>query len=158
MQHHSTQDDDLDRIMAVMERAFDPVYAEAWTRRQVSDALTLGNCHYGLINAHGAEAVTGEAAAGFFLSRFGFDEEELLLVAVLPELRGQGIGKALLDQVARQAEERGAWRLLLEMREGNRAEHLYRRVGFMPIGRRKDYYAGPGGTRLDAISFELPLR
>ncbi|MGD9471997.1 MAG: GNAT family N-acetyltransferase [Novosphingobium sp.] len=152
------QADDIDRIMAIMERAFDPVFGEAWNRRQLTDALMLGNCHYGLLNARCTEPDAGEAAAGFFLSRFAYDEEELLLVAVLPGLRGLGIGESLLRRFAEQARARGAQRLLLEMRENNRAEHLYRRTGFTPIGRRPGYYSGPDGTRLDAITFELSLR
>jgi hypothetical protein len=66
--------DDLDRIMAVMSAAFDPEFGEAWSRRQVEDALMIGNCHYGL-------AFAGGDCAGFFLSRAGVDEEELLLIA-----------------------------------------------------------------------------
>ena len=34
-------DDDIDRLMAIMQAAFDPAYGEAWTRRQVEDALLL---------------------------------------------------------------------------------------------------------------------
>ena len=30
---------DIDRIMEVMALAFDPAFGEAWTRRQVVDAL-----------------------------------------------------------------------------------------------------------------------
>ena len=72
--------DDIDRIMAIMAIAFDPAYGEAWTRRQLEDSLVLGNCHYGLINAAGDQPASGEAAAGFFLSRRGVEEEELLLL------------------------------------------------------------------------------
>ena len=45
--------DDLDRIMAVMAAAFPPEFGDAWTRRQVEDALLLGGCHYALIDAEG---------------------------------------------------------------------------------------------------------
>ena len=34
--------DDLDAIMAVMAAAFDPAFGEAWSRRQVGDALVAG--------------------------------------------------------------------------------------------------------------------
>jgi hypothetical protein len=82
--------DDLDRIMAVMETAFDPAYGEAWTRRQVDDALAFGNCHYRLIGADGLPPAAGASAAGFALSRFTFDEEELLLFAIVPRNSGAG--------------------------------------------------------------------
>ena len=147
--------DDLDRIMAVMEVAFDPAYGEAWTRRQVSDALVLPGTHYLLADAAGQEPAPGAAAAGFALSRGVLDEEELLLLAVRPEHRGRGLGGALLRRFISSARERGASRLFLEMRDGNPAEALYRRHGFASIGRRRDYYRrGADGPR-DAITFAL---
>jgi len=149
----SAAQDDLDRIMAVMAAAFDPAYGEAWTRRQVEDALVLGNCHYGLIAASGLPPAPEEAAAGFFLSRTAFDEEELLLLGVAPESRGKGLGGRLLQDFAAGARARGAMRLLLEMRRGNPAELLYRNFGFIPIGERPNYYRMTSGERIDAITF-----
>lgn len=142
--------DDLDQIMAVMEVAFDPQFGEAWNRRQVEDALLLGNCHYGL-------AMDGDTCAGFFLSRFGFDEEELLLLGVVPTLRRRGHGAALLEQFLAEAGSRGATRVLLEMRRGNPAEKLYRDHGFEQIGYRPNYYRGKHGDRSDALTFASKL-
>lgn len=145
--------DDMDRLMAVMAVAFDPAFGEAWTRRQVEDALVIGNCHYRLIGLAGAEPEPGAPAAGFCLSRHGFEEEELLLFAVDPAWRRRGIGRALLGQFAQDARGRGAQRLLLEMRRGNPAEALYRRFGFTPIGERPNYYRSRDGQMIDAITF-----
>ena len=142
--------DDLDRIMAVMEAAFDPQYGEAWNRRQVEDALFLGNCHYGL-------AMDGNTCAGFFLSRFGFDEEELLLLGVVPAMRRRGHGAALLEQFLAGAGSRGATRALLEMRQSNSAEILYRKAGFEQVGLRANYYRGKYGERGDAMTFACQL-
>jgi ribosomal-protein-alanine N-acetyltransferase len=145
--------DDLDRIMTVMEAAFDPAFGEAWTRQQVEDALLLPNTHYLLAGAHGRRPDGDESAAGFVLSRGAADEEELLLIAVVPHLRGRGIGSALLERFLSEARSRGAVRLFLEMREGNPAESLYRRHGFASVGRRKAYYRRGTGAPLDAITF-----
>lgn len=145
--------DDLDRLMAVMAAAFEPIWGEAWTRRQVEDALVIGNCHYRLIDAAGNEPAAGASAAGFFLSRAGFDEEELLLFAVLPECRRGGLGERLLMMLEADARHRGARRLLLEMRRSNPAETLYRRFGFSAIGERQNYYRLRDGRALDAITF-----
>jgi [ribosomal protein S18]-alanine N-acetyltransferase len=144
--------DDVDRIMAIMEAAFEPAYGEAWSRRQVEDALIVGNCHYLLIGPQGQEAPDGPAA-GFSLSRAGFEEEELLLFAIDPAWRRQGLGRKLLEYFAKSARSRHARRLLLEMRRGNPAEHLYRTFGFVPIGERPNYYRTPDGNRIDAITF-----
>ena len=145
--------DDLDRIMAVMEAAFDPAYGEAWTRRQVGDALVLPNTYYLLAGADGHAPGDGENAVGFVLSRGAADEEELLLIAVDPRRRGRGIGTALLTRFIAEAGARGAARLFLEMREGNPAESLYRRHGFATVGRRRAYYRRGTAAPLDAITF-----
>ena len=149
--------EDIDRIMAVMEAAFDPEYGEAWSRRQVEDALLMGGCHYLLAGQGGGEARACETTAGFCLSRAGFGEEELLLVAVDPAHRLRGIGHAMLARLAQAAQARGAKRLLLEMRKGNPAESVYRRFGFAPIGHRRDYYRTRSGGRIDAITFACNL-
>lgn len=145
--------DDLDRIMAVMDAAFDPAFGEAWTRRQVADALIMPNTHYLLAGADGRSPRDEEPAAGFALSRGAADEEELLLIAVDPDHRGRGIGGALLERLVSDARERGVTRLFLEMREGNRAEALYRRLGFASVGRRRHYYRRASGGPIDAITF-----
>lgn len=149
--------DDIDRIMAVMTAAFDPIYGEAWNRRQVEDALSFGNCHYWVLSSRGQYPEETEKAAGFFLSRTGFEEEELLLLAVCPEDRGKGLGRALLERLRAGAATRGARRLLLEMRRGNSAESLYTNFGFYPIGERREYYRTPSGRRLDAVTFACDI-
>lgn len=149
--------DHIDRLMAIMGKAFDPAYGEAWSRQQVEDALLLGNCHAFLANPAGGAAGDDEPAVGFSLSRTGFEEEELLLFGVLPEYRGRGIGRSILDALAEAARSRGAKRLLLEMRRGNPAERLYDTFGFTIIGERKDYYRTPDGTRIDAITFAYEM-
>lgn len=148
--------DPVDGIMAVMECAFDPAWGEAWNRRQVSDALVLPGCHFALIDDAGTiagEIAEGAEPAGFYLTRSTLDEEELLLIAVTPQARGAGRGAALLDHCIAAAGARGAARLFLEMRSGNTAERLYTARGFLPIGKRPDYYRSPGGARIDAITF-----
>ncbi len=145
--------DDLDRIMAVMEASFDPAFGEAWTRRQVADALLLPNTHYLLAGPDGRAVRENAPTAGFALSRGAADEEELLLIAVHPQYRRRGIGGALLARFIVEAEARGATRQFLEMREGNTAGPLYMRHGFASVGRRRHYYRRGNGPPLDAITF-----
>ncbi len=142
--------DDIDRIMAVMATAFDPVFGEAWTRRQVEDALLTGLCHYRLSSAEGQ-------CDGFYLSRHVAGEEELLLIAVRPDQRGRGLGKQLLQHFTADAVARRATRLLLEMRADNPAAALYRSQGFVPIGTRSNYYRNGAGSARDAITFARDL-
>ena len=153
----STVCDPVDAIMAVMETAFDPAFGEAWSRRQVSDALVLSNTHYLLADVSGRAPGDPSEAVGFLLSRHGADEEELLLLAVAPDVRRRGVAAALITRFAADAAGRGIARLFLQMREGNQAETLYRAHGFLPVGRRREYYRGPGGNRIDAITFSCPV-
>mgnify|MGYP000153265613 FL=1 len=149
--------DDIDKIMAVMETAFDPQWGEAWNRRQVSDSLTMPHTQYRLVDEQGNEPKEGEPAAGFALTKIAPGEEELLLVAVQPESRGTGLGKQLIQQFTQDARGRNAERIVLEMRANNPAETLYRAVGFEPIGRRERYYSMPDGSKIDAITFAKKL-
>jgi ribosomal-protein-alanine N-acetyltransferase len=150
--------DDLDKLMAVMTAAFDPAFGEAWTRRQVEDALLLGSCDYALITASGTEPSGNEPAAGFFLSRSAADECELLLLAVDPQHRRHGLGDNLMRRFTELAHRRGAARLLLEMRAGNPAEALYGRHGFIHVGTRPAYYRGQDGNRIDARTYARELQ
>ena len=148
----------LDRIMSVMEAAFDPAYGEAWNRRQVADALAMPSTQALVVDGEGVPipADTGPAppaAAGFMLTRHVLDEEELLLVAVAPGMRRRGVGTALIEHLFAAARTRGTARVFLEMRRGNPAIHLYRKFGFEPIGERRNYYRMANGERIDAITF-----
>lgn len=52
-------------------------------------------------------------------------------LAVLPEYRGQGVGRALLQAAEERAKKRGCAKLTLEVREDNApARHLYHQHGF----------------------------
>lgn len=149
--------DDIDRIMAVMEAAFDPRWGEAWTRRQVEGSLMMRSTHYRLMDSAGRVPTQDCSAAAFAMVRAAPGEEELLLIATMPELRGKGLGSRMIELLVRDARHRGADRLFLEMRENNPAVSLYERQGFRPIGRRRDYYTGADGMRIDAITFVKPL-
>jgi [ribosomal protein S18]-alanine N-acetyltransferase len=92
---------------------------------------------------------------------------------VHPDCQGQRIGARLLLVLAREAVERGAKGLTLEVRMSNTAARaLYGRFGFAPAGVRKNYYPEVGedalimwlhdidqpafSVRLDEIEADLP--
>lgn len=151
-------EDDVDRIMQIMDAAFAPEFGEAWNRRQVTDSLLSGYCRYGLISPDGSPDIAeGEQAAGFFMSRAIIDEEELLLFAIAPRYRRRGLGRMLLARFVEEAQSSGMARVFLEMRRDNPAGALYAAQGFISVGIRNAYYRTPSGLRLDAISQELLL-
>ncbi len=60
---------------------------------------------------------------------------------VAPDQRGRGIGGALVEAGITWAAERHGLRMLLEVEHDNAAAlALYRRLGFVELARRKDYY------------------
>lgn len=156
-------DDLVDAIMRVMERAFDPQFGEAWSRRSVSDALVLPACRHGVIAQDGtigediAVGRGGATTAGFFLARKALDDEELLLFAVDRACRRRGLGGQLLDYFCASAVQRGTSRIFLEMRDGNPAARLYESRGFQQVGKRPAYYRGADGAKHDALTYQRIL-
>ncbi len=93
-------------------------------------------------------------AAGFVLGRVAADEAELLTLAVLPDRRREGIGRALLRGWLRIAVAQGATTLFLEVEDGNAsALALYVAEGLCQTGRRRAYY--PSGA--DALLYACPI-
>jgi [ribosomal protein S18]-alanine N-acetyltransferase len=142
---------DLDAVSAIMQAAFDPRFGEGWTRSQCAGILPMPGVRLVL-------ARTGEGEpAGFSLFRVSGGEAELLLLAVHPEHRRNGIGRGLLDGFIREAQEQGLGKVHLEVREGNPAVLLYRAAGFTAVGRRRKYYRGLGGGEFDALTLSKSL-
>lgn len=72
------------------------------------------------------------------------DECQINKVAVLPEKRKLGIGKAILNHVLKLTRAQGIKSWYLEVRESNiAAQALYKSAGFSSVGIRKGYYATP---------------
>ncbi|MES2002131.1 MAG: GNAT family N-acetyltransferase [Pseudomonadota bacterium] len=138
--------DDLDAVMSVMDSSFGNQFGEAWTRSQCSGILPLAGIN--LVLSRAADDIIG-----FALARTVADEAELLLIAVAPDHHRRGIGSMLLDDFIHRSQASGVARVHLEVRDGNPAIAMYRRAGFTPVGRRRDYYLGQDGNRFDALTF-----
>jgi ribosomal-protein-alanine N-acetyltransferase len=75
---------------------------------------------------------------GFWLLQ---DEMNIVNVAVHPEHRQKGVGKALLTHILAEGLREGAKIATLDVREGNvAARKLYESAGFIMIAVRKKYY------------------
>jgi ribosomal-protein-alanine N-acetyltransferase len=89
---------------------------------------------------------------GFVLVRTILDQAEVLSVAVEPARRGRGHGRQLMEAALRELYSERVPELFLEVDEANApAVTLYRRLGFVEVGKRKGYYGdehGQGGTAL----------
>lgn len=138
----------LDEVMSVMTAAFGDSYGEAWTRSQCAGILPMDGVR--LLVADGDSDLLG-----FALYRIVLDDAELLLLAVSPAAQRAGIGSKLLSQFIDEAKKKGASKIHLEVRDGNRAIRMYEAAGFAPAGRRRNYYRGADGRQFDALSFVL---
>ncbi len=130
---------DLDAVAETEQR----VYPFPWSRGNFADSLAAG---------HGAWLAQEQGRmTAYAVTMQVLDEIHLLNLTVLPELQRRGRGGAMLAHLLELARNAAAKRMLLEVRPGNvPGQALYRRHGFVEIGRRRDYYPAPGG-REDAI-------
>ena len=70
-----------------------------------------------------------------------FDEAHITNIAVAEPFRGQGIGRKLTQELLQYLSNLGAGYATLEVRVSNeRAQNLYRSLGFTAVGKRKRYY------------------
>ena len=97
-------------------------------------------------------------AAGFILGRAIAGEAEVLTLAVDPARRRQGRARGLLALFRAEACARKADTAFLEVAENNKAAiALYNGAGYVVSARRKRYFSGDGGVRLDALVMVLRL-
>lgn len=95
------------------------------------------------------------ADSGFILARIAGSEAEILTIAVAPQQRRRGIGRALVREAASHAQSLGATMLFLEVVTDNEpALKLYVGAGFKAVGLRRAYYQGKDAQILKA---PLPL-
>lgn len=89
-------------------------------------------------------AETRNRLAGYVVGFCTGAEFLIANLAVRRECRRQGIGAELLQQACREAGKRGSRLILLDVRPSNHpAIRLYRRFGFRPLARKKNYYSNP---------------
>lgn len=94
------------------------------------------------------------AAATFALV---FETVDLHRVMVRPTHRGLGLARQLIAAGAEWAADRGAERMLLEVRHDNAAAlGLYSGLGFATIDTRRNYYGA--GVNARVMQVALPLR
>lgn len=141
---------DLGTVDAIMRRAFDPKYGEAWTRGQCLGIMAMPEVWLTLASIDGV-------TVGFAITRAMGEEAELLLLATDPRVRRNGVGGALLRSVLNDVRERTVKSLFLEVRADNDAIELYRLLGFTKVGERRGYYRGQGGQLYDACTFRCQI-
>jgi [ribosomal protein S18]-alanine N-acetyltransferase len=138
--------EDLPAVMRLEEELFAP---DTWTEAMYRDELSRGDTRYYVVAEFD---VTGDEDApdpapvtvGYGGLIAYDDEAHVATLGVTSALQGEGIGALLLDALLAEADKRSPV-VLLEVRADNEAaQRLYRRRGFVEIGRRRGYYQPSG--------------
>ena len=137
----------------ILARLHAPLFDQAW------DAASFRQ----LLGHPGATSFLARVGqppeiVGFILGRLAADEAEILTLGVCKDWQRQGIGRRLVEALARAAQRADARSLYLEVSANNApALLLYKRLGFEETGRRKSYYEPVGAPAEDAINLTLSL-
>jgi [ribosomal protein S18]-alanine N-acetyltransferase len=116
-------------LAAIHAASFPPL--DAWGTDAIQLQLALPGV-FGLIDER----------SGMLIGRIAAEDAEVLTLAVVPAARRQGVGGRLLQEAKALAASRGGSALFLEVATSNAAAlALYRREGFVEVGRRRRYYA-----------------
>jgi len=112
------------------------VFTDPWSTQDFRDCLAS--------DAVFLVAKNADQVAGYVVAIDAADEGEILNLAVAPQGRRRGLGRALVERVLDVLSGRGASQIYLEVRESNApARRLYAAHGFREVGRRKEYYRRP---------------
>lgn len=123
---------DIDSIVEIEREAF----TAPWTTEAFHNELTQNLFAKYMVMAQGDEVL---GYGGMWLI---VDEAHVTNIAVREAYRGRGLGERLLREMMKTASWLGAARMTLEVRVSNeRAQRLYRKLGFGPAGLRPGYYS-----------------
>lgn len=129
-----TTETQLEQIEKIEQQCFSFPWTLDQLRSQLSD-----DRHVFL-----AAVAENGAVLGYVGMMFVLDEGYISNVAVAPAYRRQGVADALISALMTRAEELALAFVTLEVRAGNEtAKSLYAKHGFVPVGRRKNYYDLP---------------
>ena len=131
---------DLPEVRALEEACFAP---DDWSVETFWSELAQG-AHRHYVVARDDAAIVGYAGLAS-----GVDEAYVQTIAVAESHRGRRLGAALLRELLAEAVRRRCATVDLEVRAGDPvAQGLYAKAGFVPIGRRRRYYAATGEDAL----------
>ena len=126
---------DLDGVLAIEDASFNNPTSREWYEEELRRPEV---CFIYVLR------MPAHPVAGFCAFWRVAEQVHINNLAVLPELRGQGLGTQLLEAIIAEAEHLGADLLTLEVRRSNDpARRLYAQAGFFEAGVRKNYYTNP---------------
>ena len=138
---------DLDAVTAIEAATF----ATPWSRNAFEQEITRNVAARYLV-AEKNGAVIGYAGAWLIL-----DESHITNIAISEAERGNGYGRLLTESLMQYLSNLGAAYATLEVRRSNeRAQNLYKSVGFVGVGWRKRYYEDNGEDAMLMVCEHMP--
>lgn len=136
---------DIKEVVRIEKNSFTTPWPEA------SFMAELANHHSRPIVALAADELVGYACISCII-----DEGHILTLAVRPEMRRRGIGRAITEYSLSELSAMGCSKCYLEVRRSNSAATgLYESLGFRESRIRKGYYTNPKEDALVMV-LELP--
>ena len=143
MIRYITDTADLDRMLQIERLSFPTPLDESDVRESVTQSRLRCMGIY-----------EEKTLAGWGCVHTGIYEAHLMTIAVHPDYRHRGYGKALLMALIRASADAGCTYMELECRRGNTAARsLYEAAGFIRTLTKPGYY---GDTGEDALIYVLP--
>lgn len=125
--------DDVDQVYEIEKENF----TNPWSKGSFLESISNPSNHY-------LVAIIDDRVVGYCGYWSVMEEGYIYNVAVKESCMRQGIGFRMLEELIVQASSRGITSLTLEVRQSNEtAIHLYRKLGFVEAGVRKEFYSKP---------------
>ena len=139
--------EDVDAVTEI-ERA---TFARPWSRESFRQEMERNKAAR-YLGALQDGRIVGYAGAWIIL-----DESHITNIAVAEKERGKGIGRRLTEALMQYISNLGAAYATLEVRVSNeRAQHLYKSLGFVSVGKRKRYYEDNGEDAYLMVCDHMP--
>ncbi len=140
------REEDLSEVLAIENSSFPNPWRESTFRGEILNQ----SISFPMVIVHSLQ----KKVIGYIIFWKVFEDVQINNIAVHPEFKRLGIGRAVLEYVIDQVHRDGAKFITLEVRPSNTAAMtLYRKLGFKPLSIRKGYYTNP-----DEDAFVLGLR
>jgi [ribosomal protein S18]-alanine N-acetyltransferase len=136
----------LNELYAIEQQCFDE---EAFSRQQINYLLS----DYNTISLL---AKVEDVTAGFVIAHLEIDDASvfghIITLNVASAFRRKGIAQALLGEIENSLKQKGISECRLEVRENNSAAlKLYKKLGYLEIGKLEHYYGKMHGLYLKKV-------
>ncbi len=112
-------------------------FSKPWSQKAIEAELLNENAHFYVL-------LYDNKVVGYGGMHMAVDECYIANIAVLPNFRKNGFGKAITTHLIKEAEKLSCEFISLEVRPSNKpAVSLYNTLGFEEVGKRKNFYTSP---------------